>query len=187
MKKLFMVLPLSLILCFMVGCQNKEAMTELEEFKAQAEVEEQNKAMMRKSFEEWNKGSSGFFMESTTPGYVYYSPSGNPKPSSREDAVESVKMIWKGFPDVTFSIEDIMADGDKTITRYVIRGTHKGEFMGIPATGKKIEVSGIMISRIENGKWVEEWEEMDTMGMMMQLGMELTPKKTEGKLPKAIH
>ena len=176
MKKLYLILPLALILCFMVGCQDKEAMAELEAMKAQGEVEEQNKAMMRKSFEEWNKGNSGFFMEATTPGYVYYSPSGNPNPNTREDAVESVKLFWKGFPDVSFSIEDIMAAGDKTITRFVIRGTHEGEFMGIPATGKKIEVSGIMISRVENGKWVEEWEEMDTMGMMQQLGMELKPK-----------
>ena len=179
MRKLLLILPFVLILCFMVGCQDKGAMAELETMKDQAEVEEHNKAMMSKSFEEWNKGNSGFFMESTTPDSVYYSPSGNPTSSSREDAVESVKMIWKGFPDVSFSIEDIMADRDKTITRFVIRGTHEGEFMGIPATGKRIEVSGIMISRIENGKWVEEWEEMDTIGLMMQLGMELKPKEGE--------
>ena len=179
MKKPLLFLPFCLILCFMVGCQNKEAMAELEAMKAQAALEEQNIAMMRKSFEEWNKGNPGFFMESTTPDYVYYSPSGNPNPNTREDAIESVKLIWKGFPDVSFSIVDIMADGDKTVTRFVIRGTHEGEFMGIPATGKKIEVSGIMVSRIENGKWVEEWEEMDTMGMMMQLGMELKPKEGE--------
>ena len=177
MRKLYLILLLALILCFVVGCQNKEAMAELEEYRAQAAVEDQNKAMMRKSYEEWNKGNPGFFMESTTPDYVYFSPSGNPNPHNREDAVESVKLIWKGFPDVSFSIEDIMVAGDKTITRFVIRGTHQGEFMGIPATGKKIEVSGIMISRVENGKWVEEWEEMDTMGMMQQLGLELKPKE----------
>ncbi len=179
MKKRLMILPLALILCIMVGCQDKQAMAELEAMKAQAELEQQNIALMRKSFEEWNKGNSEFFTESTAPNYVYYSPSGNPNPFSQEDAVESVKMIWKGFPDVSFSIEDIIADGDKTVTRFVFRGTHEGEFMGIPATGKKIEVSGIIISRIENGKWVEEWEEMDTMGMMTQLGMELKPKEGE--------
>ncbi|UCE43105.1 MAG: ester cyclase [Candidatus Aminicenantes bacterium] len=177
MKKHCMILPLALILCFMVGCQDKAALAELEEFKAQKEVEEQNKALMHKSFEEWNKGNSEFFMEATTPAYVYYSPSGNPNPNSREDAVESVKLFRKGFPDISFSIEDIIAAGDITITRYVIRGTHEGEFMDIHATGKKIEVSGIIISRIENGKWVEEWEEMDTLGLMQQLGMELKPKE----------
>ncbi len=179
MKKLCMILPLALILCFIVGCQDKEAMAELEAMKAQAEVGEQNKALMRKSFEEWNKGSTEFFMETTTPDYAYYNPSGNPNPKSREDAVESVKRFWKGFPDMSLSIEELIAVGDKTIVRFVIRGTHEGEFMGIPATGKKIELSGIIISRIENGKWVEEWEEMDIMGLMMQLGMELKPKEAE--------
>jgi steroid delta-isomerase-like uncharacterized protein len=176
MKKLIMILPLALILCLVVGCQDKEAMAELEEFRAQAEVEEQNKALMRKSFEEWNKGNSEFFMEATTPDYVLYSPSGNPNPMSREEAVKNVKMFWKGFPDISFNIEELIAVGDKIIVRFITRGTHTGEFMGIPATGQKIEFSGIIISRIENGKFVEEWEEMDIMGLMQQLGMELKPK-----------
>ena len=179
MKKFCMILPFALILCFMVGCQDKEAMAELEEFKAQAEIEEQNKALMRRSFEEWNKRNHEFFMEATTPDYVYYSPSGNPNPMSREDAVESVKMFWKGFPDISFSIEEIIAEGDRMTTRFFARGTHEGEFMGIPASGNKIELSGIIISRIENGKFVEEWEEMDIMGLMMQLGIELKPKEEE--------
>ena len=179
MKKLLMILPLALILCFMVGCKDKEAMAELEEFKAQAALEEQNIAMMRKSYEEWNKGNPGFFMESTTPDYVYYSPSGNPNPNTREDAVESVKLIWKGFPDASFSIVDIMADGDKTVTRFVIRGTHEGEFMGIPATGKKSETSAIHIFRLRNGKIVEQLEELDMLGVYQQLGMELKPKEKE--------
>ena len=179
MKNLCMILPLALILCFMVGCQEKEALKELEAMKAQAEVEEQNKALIRKSFEEWNKGNSEFFMEATIPDYVLYSPSGNPNPMSREEAVETVKVLWKGFPDISFNIEELIAVGDKIIVRYVVRGTHEGEFMGIPATGNKIEVSGIIISRIEDGKFVEEWDEMDSMGMMMQLGMELKPKEAE--------
>jgi steroid delta-isomerase-like uncharacterized protein len=179
MKKSLMVTPLVILLCFTFACQDKEAMAELEAFKAQAKIEEQNKALMRKSFEEWNKGSTEFFMETTTPDYAYYTPSGNPNPKSREDAVEGVKMFWKGFPDMSLSIEELIAAGDKTIVRFIIRGTHEGEFMGIPATGKKIELSGIIISRIENGKWVEEWEEMDIMGLMMQLGMELKPKEGE--------
>ncbi|MFQ5825053.1 MAG: ester cyclase [bacterium] len=176
MKKLVMILPMALILCFMVGCQNKETKAELEEMKAQAEVEEQNKELMRKSFQEWNKGNFDFFMEATTPAYVYYSPSGNPNPMSREETVENVKVFWKGFPDISVNIEELIAVGDKIIVRLIARGTHEGEFMGIPATGNKIEFSGIIISRIENGKFVEEWEEMDTLGLMMQLGMELTPK-----------
>ncbi len=85
MKKLYMILPLALILCFMVGYQDKAAMEELEAMKAQAEVEEQNKALIRECFEDWNKGSSEVFMEKTSPDYAYYTPSGNPNPLSREE------------------------------------------------------------------------------------------------------
>ena len=177
MKKLLTIIPLVILLCFTFNCQDKEAMAELEEFRAQAAVEEQNKAMMRKSFEEWNKGNTEYFMETTAPDYAYYTPSGNPNPKSREDTVESMNAFWKGFPDLNMSIEELIAEGDRLTTRFVVRGTHEGEFMGIPATGKKIEMSGIIISRIENGKCVEEWEEMDIMGLMMQLGMELKPKE----------
>jgi predicted ester cyclase len=60
-----------------------------------------------------------------------------------------------------------------------MRGTHQGEFAGIPATGNKVEISGIMIGRIENGKIVEEREEMDMLGLFMQLGMELKPKEVK--------
>ena len=149
------------------------------EFKAQAEIEEQNKELMRKSFEEWNKGNSEYFMEATTSDYILYSPSGNPNSMSREETVENVKMFWKGFPDISFNIEELIAVGDKIIVRFITRGTHNGEYMGIPATGNKIESSGIIISRIVNGKVVEQWEDFDMLGMMQQLGMELKPKEGE--------
>jgi steroid delta-isomerase-like uncharacterized protein len=124
-----------------------------------------------------NTGNSEPFMEKTTPDYAFYSPSGNPDPMSREQVVESVVMFRQGFPDLNVGIEEIIAKGDRVTSRFIIKGTHEGEFMGIPATGKKIELSGILISRIENGKIVEEWQELDNMGFMMQLGMELKPKE----------
>jgi len=58
---------------------------------------------------------------------------------------------------------------------YTTKGTHTGDIEGSPETGKEIEFGSIMIARVENGKFVEEWDEMDTLGMMMQLGMELKP------------
>ncbi len=172
-----MILPLALILCFMVGCQDKEAMAELEAMKAQAEVEEQNKGLVKRMYEAGEKGDIEALKEIYSPDYVWYMPSNSPKPMSLEETIEFEKMVRIAFPDVNFSIEDIIADGDKTITRFVIRGTHEGEFQGIPATGNKIEVSGIIISRIENGKIVENKEELDRLGMMMQLGFELKPKE----------
>ena len=177
MKKLCLILPLALILCFMVGCQDKEAMAELEEMKAQAEIEEQNKEIVKRYWEAWGKGDFEAFKELLAPNYVYYFPSRSTKPTSREESIEFGKMMHNAFPDVTFSIEEMIAVGDKVISRFIFRGTHEGESQGIPATGNKIEVSGITIMRIENGKVVEEREEYDTLGEMQQLGMELKPKE----------
>jgi steroid delta-isomerase-like uncharacterized protein len=183
LKKLLLILPSALILCFIVGCQDKEAMAELEAMKAQAAVEEQNKEIVKSFLEAWNEGwNNGDFeaaKEFLSPDYKYYTPSNNPKPMSREETIEIGKMSHRAFADISFSIEEIIAKGDRVITRYTLRAVHQGEFMGIPATGKTVEWSGIAISHIENGKIIEDMEEFDALGMMQQLGMELKPKEEE--------
>ena len=75
------------------------------------------------------------------------------------------------FPDFSCTIEDIIAEGQKVMVRFIVRGTHLGMFRGIPATGKKIEMGGISIERCAGGKIVEGWHYSDTLGMMQQLGM----------------
>jgi len=177
MKKLLMVIPLVFLLCFTFGCQDKEAMAELEEFRAQAEVEEQNKALVKRMYEAWEKGDFEAYKEVVAPEYVWYLPSISTEPKSREETIEFGKMIRIAFPGFSYSIEELFAVEDRVISRFILRGTHEGEFQGIPATGNKIESSGVMISRIENGKIVEDKEEIDQLGMMMQLGMELKPKE----------
>ena len=179
MNKRCMILPLALILCFMVGCEDRAALVELEKFQAQAKVEEQNKELIRNYLKEMDNENFEIFNEVYAPGANIYYPSNSSEPMSFEQAVPMAKSFYAAFPDFSHSIEELISVGNTVILRSVDRGTHQGEFNGIPATGKKIEVSGIMISRIENGKWVEEWEEMDMMGMMMQLGMELKPKEGE--------
>ena len=179
MKKLLMILPLVILLCFTFSCQNQEAMAELEAMKAQAEAEEQNKTLAKRELEAWNKGDFEAFKELLAPDYAWYFPSNNPKPMSREEIIEFGKMLHNAFPDITFSIEELIAVEDRVISRFIVRGTHTGEFQGIPATGNKIEVSAIVIARIENGKIVENKEEYDLLGMMQQLGMELKPKEGE--------
>ena len=152
-------------------------MAELEEFRAQAELEEQNKELVKREWEAWSKGDFETFKELLAPDYVYFVPSRNTKPMSLEETIELVKMLHNAFPDITYSVEELIAEGDKVMSRFIVRGTHKGEYQGIPATGNKIEHSGIMITRIENGKIVEEKEEVDRLGVMMQLNMELKPKE----------
>ena len=179
MKKLFMILPLALILCFMAGCQDKEAMEELDEFRAQTSIEEQNVALVKRMYEAWNKRDFEAYKEAVAPEYLWYFPSISTKPMTREQTIEFGKMISIAFPDFSYSIEELIAVEDKVISLFIFRGTHEGEFQGIPATGNKIESSGVMISRIENGKIVEDKEEMDMLGFMQQLGFELKPKEGE--------
>ncbi len=179
MKKILMIIPLVILLCFTFGCQDKEAMAELEKFKAQAEVKEQNKALVNRMYEAFSTGDFEAYKEVVAPEYVWYFPSRSTKPMSREETIEFVKILRNAFPDITYSIEELIAIEDRVISRFIVRGTHEGEFEGIPATGNKIESSGIVMTRIENGKIVEDKEEIDLLGLMMQLGMELKPKEAE--------
>ena len=171
MKNPILIVSLVLLLCFVFGCQNKAEKAELENFRARAKVEEQNKAVVSREWDAWSKGDMEAFKEVAAPEYVWHAPSGTTKPKSLEETIGIGKMVHKSFPDAMFSIEEIFAVGDRVIVRYIMRGTQQGELEGIPATGKKIEMSGIMIHRLENGKVVEDREEYDRLGRMEQLGM----------------
>jgi steroid delta-isomerase-like uncharacterized protein len=72
---------------------------------------------------------------------------------------------------VHFTVEDLIAEGDKVVGRWTFRGTHRGDFMGIPPTGKKVSIMGIAIYRIARGKIAEAWVAWDAMGLMHQLGV----------------
>jgi steroid delta-isomerase-like uncharacterized protein len=167
------------LICFAFACQNKAEKAELEKFRAQAKLEEQNRAITNRAWEASSKGDFETLKELGTPEYLWYLPSNSTNPISKEEAIEKAKRLHSAFPDINFSIEELIAVGDKVICRYIMSGTHQAEFQGIPATGNKVEISGIIISRIENGKIVEEREEWDMLGFMQQLGMELMPKETE--------
>jgi len=82
-----------------------------------------------------------------------------------------VTRLRAGFPDVAFTIEDEIAEGDKVVVRTTMRGTHTGEFLGIPPTGRKVTMGTVDIVRIANGKIVEHWGQQDTLGMLQQLGV----------------
>ena len=178
MKKLFMILPLVFLLCFTFACQDKEAMAELEAMKAQAEVEEQNKEVVKSFLEAWYKGDFEAAKELSSPDFAWYSPS-NAKPMNFDEVTEKAKMVYKTFPDFTVSYEEIIAKGDKVVVREISRGTYQGGLHESLPTGHEIEVSDIEILRIENGKIAEMRKESDSLGGMMQLGMELKPKEGE--------
>ena len=79
-------------------------------------------------------------------------------------------MYRSAFPDLRFTIEDMIAEGDKVATCWRAAGTHQGELMGIAPTGKRVEVIGMIVSRFAGGKIVEDLEVMDTLGLLQQLG-----------------
>jgi len=143
------------------------------------EIEEQNLDLIKGLFDEINKGNIEIWKELCAPEFVYYSPSNNPEPMSLNETIECFQMALNGFPDYNCKTHELIAKGDKVIARVTCTGTHDGEFQGIPATGNKIEFGVIDIVHIKEGKIVEIREEIDSLGLMMQLGMELKPKEGE--------
>jgi predicted ester cyclase len=178
MKKLYMILPLALILCFVGGCQDKEAMAELEAMKAQAEIEEQNKASFRYMLEETDKGNYTAWEEVCSPDYICHF-AGSPKPMSREEHIQANRAFLVAFPDFHHEINDMIAEADKVTARVTLTGTHNGEFMGIPPTGNKIEYNALLTARFSDKRIIELWGIADMMTLMQQLGMELKPKEKE--------
>ena len=88
-----------------------------------------------------------------------------------EGAKQYVSAFRSGFPDLHFTIEDQVAEGDIVVTRWTARGTHRGEFQGVPATGRKIQLAGTDIDRFVGGRVVECWAHVDELGLMRQLGV----------------
>jgi predicted ester cyclase len=78
-----------------------------------------------------------------------------------------------GFPRYELIAEEMLAEDDKVMVRFTLRGVHKGEFMGIPATGKAVAVPGVIIYRIANGKITDHWMLMDSMALLQQLGVKV--------------
>jgi steroid delta-isomerase-like uncharacterized protein len=132
-----------------------------------------NKTVSRRFLEEvWNKRNMAVLNEIIANDHVNTGPGTLPGlPTGPEGSKQFVQVYLNAFPDVHFTIDDQIAEGDKVMTRWTASGTHKGELAGIPATGKSSTVTGINVERIMNGKIVESWGIFDQFGMMQQLGV----------------
>jgi steroid delta-isomerase-like uncharacterized protein len=139
---------------------------------------EKNKEISRRFWELFDAGKiEAIEQELLDPKGVFHFP-GMPAPLNVE-AFRQVGVAFRtGFPDLRTMVEFQVAEGDKVVSRLVSTGTHRGEFQGIPATGKKVKIEGIVIERIVNGKIVERWDEFDAVGMMQQLGVMPMPEHT---------
>jgi steroid delta-isomerase-like uncharacterized protein len=130
---------------------------------------EANKELARRFFAEvWNEGR-----EAAIDQFIAADAAGNdPDFGAGREAFRAQWRQWRAaFPDLRFAVDDLIAEGDKVLTRWTLTGTHTGEFMGIPATGRRISVTGMSLDRIENGMIVEGFDGWDALGLRRQLGV----------------
>ena len=132
---------------------------------------EQNKALLTRSFEElFNRGNLDVADELFAPDFAEREELPAGLPGGREGVKQLTAMFRRAFPDFHVTIDDIITEGDRVVVRSTWTGTQRGEFMGIPPTGKSICFGVIDIVRIAYGKAVEHWGQLDSMRMMQQLG-----------------
>lgn len=132
---------------------------------------DENSALAQRLIDEvWNDGNLDVLDQLVTPNYVHHDPSIQEFGAGIEGFKRFVNMQRKAFPDLHILLEDQVAAGDKVADRWTGRGTHKEEFMGIPATNRQVVASGISIHRIAKGKIAETWNNFDALGMLRQLG-----------------
>jgi steroid delta-isomerase-like uncharacterized protein len=131
-------------------------------------MSEENKALALRSWESVDNPDT--LNEVYAPDVVWHQPEGDIQ--GLEEAEQFVAMITTAFPDMSTTVEDVIAEGDKVVTRVTIRGTHQGEVEEYgPPTGKQVELEGITIHRFEDGKIVEEWNSYDNLSILQQLGL----------------
>jgi steroid delta-isomerase-like uncharacterized protein len=142
-------------------------------------LSETNKTVSRRFFEEvFGKGKLNLLDEIIANDHVNSGPGSLPGlPNGPEGTKQLVTVYRNAFPDVHFTIEEQIAEGDKVVTRWSAHGTHQGELAGIPATGKTSTVTGIAVDRLVNGKIAESWGIFDQFGMMQQLGVIPMPEQ----------
>ncbi|CAJ37944.1 ester cyclase [Methanocella arvoryzae] len=131
---------------------------------------EDNKALVRRYYEEfYDRRNLAVIDELVSEKYVHHIPDVLNQVMDYQDFRKRELQMSGAFPDLSRSIEDMIAEGDKVVTRSIMKGTHTGNLPNIPATDRKIDVDCIVINRINDGKIVEGWESYDSLGMYLQL------------------
>ena len=100
--------------------------------------------------------------------------------SGVESAKQFVEVYRNAFPDIQMTVEDLISEGDKVVTRWTARGTHQGELFGAPPSGNRVEITGITVDRFSGGKFAESWTNYDALGLMQQIGAVPSPEGGQG-------
>ncbi len=138
---------------------------------------EENKALVRRLVEVDNQGNLDALDDLVAGNFVDHSPYAQAGTAGIEGVKQFTRMIRSAFPDSTWTIDDLVAEGDKVVMRWSSRGTHQGEAFGVPATGRPVAVTGIEIYGVSGGKLAERWSEVDMLGLMQQLGVVPPPRQ----------
>jgi steroid delta-isomerase-like uncharacterized protein len=146
-------------------------------------MQEQNKTLVRRVFEEcWNRGDLTRLDEIMTRDYAEHDPNQENFGADfgrGSDYYRNLNRFYRTvFPDLHFEIEDLIAEEDRVVARWTSTGTHRGDLMEIPPSGKRVRVRGISVHRIANGKLVETWVNWDAFGMLKQLGVVGEPARS---------
>lgn len=135
-------------------------------------MSEENKAVVGKFYEEvFNKGNINAIDQICDPKVVDHTPAPGQSGKGVAALKESMAELRAGFPDLKITVEDVVAEKDIVVARFSAVGTHKGTFMGAPATGKKISVQGLDMIRVKNGKAKEVWHYGNEGMALMQIGV----------------
>ena len=135
---------------------------------------EQNKNIVRRMLESVTTGDSSIVDELIAPNWVNHDPS-LPPMQGRDGARQLFSMFNTAFPDMKVMVDRIIAEGDRVGAHFSFTGSNTGSFMGVPATGKKVNVVGAGVFRVVDGKLTDNWVNFDAMTMMQQLGLAPTP------------
>ena len=146
-----------------------------------------NKAIIARYVEATNAGELDLFDNFVVEDYVEHEPIPG-QGMGREELKKAYVVFNTPFPDLEYVFEDLIGEGDLVVGRGVISGTHKGDFMGVPASGKKIRWTGTRLFRLKDGKVTDGWINVDMMAMMQQMGVIPAPPAPDpSSLPPAKH
>jgi steroid delta-isomerase-like uncharacterized protein len=133
-------------------------------------VSEENKALVRRWIKAWNEGNVDDVDGLVSDAYVRHDPN-FPEVRGPEQEKQFMAMSLSAFPELHFTIEDLVAEGDKVVARFTMSATHRGELWGIPPTDKQLTLTVVEIFRRAEGRIEEQWVILDALGMMQQLGV----------------
>ena len=131
---------------------------------------ESNKLLMNRFTDFINTASEDLATKLISPNAIFYVPGRSEPLKGPNGYLTIIAMMRAGFPDIQWTLEELIAEGDKVAARFTMRGTHRGTFFGVPSSGKTIEVKAMNFYRIADGQIVEEHGQPDLLGLLKQIG-----------------